>query len=160
MSVDSSGMMPSSKTEELQPNEKLISHARELAEKLEQMLERNNGEYPSSFFSSAIDPHQLPQDKEVMEELETFFEEDCINITSVEVGRGGNYEKDELKKLSDTVWLLKEVQAEDDLDTKKYYIIDKKRATELLEVIIEQRNYQIATLQAQNQETKKLLSGI
>lgn len=156
MSIDSIGYAPPLDKDGEEQNQELISRAEELVKKFQEMLKRNKGEYPPHGIYARHD-QPSPEDEKIIEELEYFFEDDCKNITSMEVGQGGNSYRDELKKLSDTLWLFREVQAEFDIDVKEYSIIDKKKATELLQTIIEKRNRQIKVLEAQNQEAEKLL---
>ncbi|MFH1236077.1 MAG: hypothetical protein V1685_04040 [Parcubacteria group bacterium] len=158
MPRESGGFMPPSESGEEQQKE-VVERAAELKTKYLEMLERNKGKYPALGVDSL---HNRPsqEDEDVMEELRDFFEEDCEKITSAEVGKGGNYDRDELKRLSDTLWLLRKVRAEYDTDKKEYSIVDGASAAELLRNSIEERNQQITTLQTQNQEAEKLLSGI
>jgi hypothetical protein len=140
-------------------NQELINRAVELLEKFQVMLQRNNGEYPP-IGMAALNKKPPQEDLDVMEELGTFFEEDCESIPSVEVGPGGNYERDLLKRLSDTLWLLKEVHPEYDLDLKEYSMVGKERAMELLQSIIAERKKQIKVLEGKNEGATQLLNSL
>lgn len=155
MTIESKGyVLPPEKGGEEEKNRELIRRVEELSSKLQEMRERHGGEYPERMLD------MTSEDEEIHNAIRKFFEDDCQGITPIEVGRGGNYNSDELKRLSDSVWLLREVTADYDVDQHEYTVIDKEKARELLQDIIETRSRQIKTLEAQNQEAEKLLSGI
>lgn len=157
MSTESRGFTPTPKRET--ENTELVNRAEELATKFQKMLERNSGKYPPTGMDAL---HRRPsgEDEEVMGELADFFEDECRHIPSVEIGTGGTYDRNELKKVADNLWLLRDVRAEYDVDVKEYSIVDKDRAKELLQASIEEKCRQIQELESEKQKAEKLLSEI
>ncbi|NQT49631.1 hypothetical protein HQ571_02975 [Candidatus Kuenenbacteria bacterium] len=152
MSVENWNQTPSSNEEE--QNKELIGRARGLERDFHEMLKRNNGKYPSS-----DDMGRFPaEDSDAIHELDNFFEFDCDNIPSLDVGDGGNNHVDELKKLSDELWLYREVEANYDVDEKEVSFISKEKAMELIRSRIEERKKRIKGLEDENQEAEKVLN--
>lgn len=131
-------------------NEKLLARAEELSAQLQELRTQHKGEYPRK-------SELIRDDAKIHYGAEDFFERDCRDLPSVEVGRGANGERDELKKLSDSVWMLKEVEANWDLNEHEYSIIDRERAIELLTAIIEEKKKKIKALEEQNLLAEKLI---
>lgn len=154
MSIESRDFTPSSERGEEELNKELINRARELSMEIQKMLERHGGEYPETL-------QLTEEDEDVHHDLEQFFDTDCSEIPSFELGPGGEYGTHKLKRLSDSVWLLKEVfPIADDFDNKVYSIIDKEEVIEVIQNDIEQRKSHIEALEAQNQKVEQLLSEL
>ena len=121
MPIESMAYSPSSDEAETEQKE-LINRAEELAKKFQEML----GEYGHDGMDE-IFYDSFRKGGEIVAELRTFFDRDCQNIPSIKVEGEGTYSKDELKKISDTLWLFKKNVAYYEDDVEKYYIIDKEK---------------------------------
>lgn len=129
-------------------NQELIERAEKLSIKCQKMLKRNGGEYPEQ------DLRMSDEDSDVIRELKVFFEEDCRAIPLIQgVERGDQ----QLKRISDDVWLLKETWLDYDVTYNEYSVIDGGNATKSLRTGVEERRRRIQELQAQNQAAMRLL---
>jgi|SRR3989338_8531350 len=159
MSIESGDFMPTPEKGMEGQNEELISRAEELATKFQEMLKRNYGEYPPTK-SAEFNDKPSDDEREVMQELTDFFEYECRHIPSVEINKTEYDPRDELKKVSDTLWLWKNTRTDFEITVSTYFTIDEKRAKELLQASVEESRRQIQKLETKKQEAEKLLGGI
>jgi hypothetical protein len=138
-------------------NEEFTRLAPEYTLRLQEMLERNNGEYPEQGMDAKVSPSR--EDFILMDELQQFFEIDGEYITSFEVADGQDRSKNKFKRLSDNTFLLRTSWDEYGMSYFKFSFLDREKATELLQAAVDKRTKEIYNLQSKNEEAEALMES-